>query len=329
MRPLKCSEEFLTRNISEILCFFLILMIVTRLGNTYFSPNGRLRAPEMNFASGTLGHDNDFSVAAWNILSHGKTPFIFGYGSVLLAAAGISYRIIVGLSLIGLFVLLLLSVKEKRVRIPALIIFGIFLLGVPANKAIEAGNADLFLSVLFGAILLLLRNRLQNTRHSYLRSTVLGILLGFVLNVKGFLVLFVLAALLFSGWDIPLIIWFILSFAATALWPWFYGVKSRIFDVFFAAAGLTQIDMPTMLTQLHYGNNALLPYVSNIVFAWDQGKIATNLHRIYTIAGAGVLALFIYVKPLFDEKFTLSARLIQRSRGLFSFWKKAFYFCCG
>ncbi len=272
-----------------ILCFLLILMIGTRLAGIYTSPKDVLGWDFVNYA-----------VTPWYQILHGQTPIVFGWSSVLLAAAGLRYQSMVAVSILGLLVLLFLFIQQKDTRILALLFFGIFLLGVPMNKAIEAGNPDMFLSVLFGIILLLLQKR------TLIRSLALGILLGFFLNVKGFLLLFTLAALALSGPDIPLIVSFLISFAGFALWPSLYGIKTGVFDVFFFALRGSQWESQTIFTQIHYGNNALVSYVSNILQA-----VAAPQILIY--AGSAVLAAFIFIKPFFDEKIFPSIALIRQS----------------
>jgi hypothetical protein len=283
-------------------------MVGTRLAGIYVSPAGHL--PGWDF--------NDYGLTAWRALSQGKTSVIFGYGTVLLAAVGLRYQSMVAGSLIGLFILLFLCIKEKRTRIAALFFFGIFLLGVPMSKAVEAGNPDLFLSVLFGIILLMLRNRTRT--HSLISSILLGLLLGFFLNVKGFLLLFVLAALVVSGPDVAVIASFLVGFAAFSLWPWLYGVKSGIFDIFVFAVRGSQAESQTMFTQIHYGNNAILPYVSNVLQSFGAPRILIYI-------GSIMLALIIFVKPFVDEKIFLSVHHIKRSFSSFPFHLLIFTVC--
>lgn len=291
-----------------LLSLFLLLMVSTRLAGTYISPVGHV--PGWDF--------NDYAVTPWYQMQRGQASVVFGYGSVLLAAAGLRYQSMVAASLFGLLILLFIFIKEKRARIFSLLFFGTFLLGMPMNKAIEAGNPDLFLSVLFGAVLFLLRKKTQT--RSLLQSVLLGILLGFFLNVKGFLVLFVLAALVLSGLNFPLIASFLVSFTAFALWPWMFGVKSGVFDVFLFAITSSRTDAQTIFTQVHYGNNAIVSYVSNVLQAFGAP-------RVLTYSGSIMLVLLIFVKPFFDENILPSIKLIKRSFSSFSFHLFVFTFC--
>lgn len=291
-----------------ILSFFLLLMVATRLAGIYVSPVGHV--PGWDF--------NDYGVTPWNQILRGQTPFTFGYGSVLLAAAGFRYPGMVATSIIGLFVLLFLFITDRRTRILAVLGLAIFLLGVPTTKAIEAGNPDLFLSVLLGIILLMLRKQIR--ARSMARSILLGLLLGFFLNVKGFLLLFVVAALVLSQPDIPLLISFCMSFTGFALWPWLYGVKSGVWDVFIFAIRGSQLDAQTIFTEIHYGNNAILSYVSNVLQAFGAPRILTYI-------GSIILAVLLCIKPFFDEKISLSVALIKRSFSSFPFTLLIFTFC--
>lgn len=296
-----------------VLLFFLLLTVGTRMAGTYVSPVGHV--PGWDF--------NDYGVTPWNLILRGQTPFVFGWSSVLLAGAGLRYQSMVVLSIIGLLLLLFISIKRKDVRILTLIFFGIFLLGVPMNKAIEAGNPDLYLSVLFGIILLTLRNRTR--AHSLISSILLGLLLGFFLNAKGFLILFVLAALVLSGPDIPLLVSFLVSFAAFALWPRIFGIKSGIFDMFIFAVRGSEIDSQTIFTQVHYGNNAIVSYVSNVLQAFDRHLIPTYIHKILTYAGSVILAFLVFIKPFIDEKFIFTR--VKRSFSSFPFHLLVFTVC--
>ncbi len=291
-----------------VLLFFLLLMVSTRLAGAYVSPAGQ--QPGWDF--------NDYGVTAWYQILRGQTPIVFGWSSVLLAAAGLRYPIMVAGSIIGLFGLLFLFITDRRTRILAVLGFGVFLLGVPMSKAIEAGNPDLFLSVLFGIILLILRK--QNKTRSLFLSVILGFLLGFFLNVKGFLLLFVLAALAIPRPDIPLIISFLVSFTGFALWPRLYGVQSGIFDVFIFALQGSQSDSQTIFTQIHYGNNAILSYVSNILQTFGAPRLLIYI-------GSVILAVLVFIKPFLDEKISPTMTLIKQSRSSFPFTLLVYTLC--
>lgn len=327
---------------------FLLLMIATRLGSTYFSPTGYRETPENYFGVQTLGHDLiDYGVLPWYAIHQGKTPLVFGYAAVLTAGLGVQTLTLVGIckeasmvtcgtyiymcmiafSAVGFVLLLFAFVRRKEDRHIAILMLGIFLLGVPAAKAFVSGNPDVFLSVFLGAILLLLRKRLKNAKPSFLVSIVLGILLGYFLNAKGFLILFVLAALLSAGPDIVLWLSMAASFAATSLWPWIFGVKSNLFSVFLFATESTRIDATTMLSQIHYGNIAVVPYVSNILHTIGSGNIPVNIHVLLTSLGTLILAAFIVGKPFFDEHIVgpmatpvrKTLALVRRSYSSYSF----------
>lgn len=271
-----------------ILFFLLILMIGTKLA---------ARSYEEYFVTGPVGRDYvNFAVTPWTQIREGIVPFAYSYGLVLLAAAGLTYPGLIAVSITGLFLLIFLFIRDKKSRLLALFVFIIFLLGVPMSKAIEAGNPDLFLAVVFGIILWLIRDK-----RSLLTSIILGMLLGFVLTIKGFLLPFVLAVLIFSWRDIPVLVSFLISFSATSLWPSLFGIHSGIFSAFTFAVGASELEGSTILSQVHYGNIALVPYISNVLFALDKGILSPGIHQLFTVILSVAAVLFLFIKPFFDE----------------------------
>lgn len=321
------------------LCFFLFLMAGSRLFNTYFSPSGAFRAPEWNFTTSTLGRDlRVYSVQPWYEVRRGKTPYIFGYGSVLFVGAAVAafnalgacrtmtpcgilaYQSIVAVSVLGFLFLLFLSVREKDTRIISLLLYGTLLLGVFMSKAFEAGNPDLFLAPMLGILLLDLRRRKREGKQSTLRSVALGLFLGLYLNMKAFLLLFVALSLILSG-DVVVWIFFFVSFAANALWPWLYHVKSGPFDVFYFAIRGTNGDNRWLYTQVNYGNNAIFPYVSNVLQGFDKGKIPLAIRQLLTNVGGVVLFFLVLVLPWINEK---TIRIINSKKKLTTVFKQSF-----
>jgi len=269
----------------------------------------------------SLGRDiHAYAVVPWYDIQQGKTPRIFGYGAVLIAGVAIRFFELAGMcaepvtcgnlvyffmifSCIGtLFFLTGKIVIEKGKRHLAYFLFITFLFGVPMYRAIEAGNPDLFLAPLFGIILYIIRKMQRTRTQSILLSILLGVLLGLFLNVKAFLALFVILTLIFSGKNIALWISFAISFALSGVWARLWGVPAGLFDVFVFALHEDFAVNAWMYTQVNYGNNAIFPYVSNVLQAFDIGKVPVPVHTILTnIIGMG-LFLFIFVKPWVDEK---------------------------
>lgn len=271
-----------------ILFSLLILMIGTKLAaGTY----------EKYFVTGPVGRDwENFAVIPWSQIQHGTSPFAYSYGLVLLAATGLTYPGLVIASIIGLFLLIFLLIKNNASRIIAFLVFVTFLFGVPMGKAIEAGNPDLILAVVFGIILWLVQKK-----RSLPASLILGLLLGFILTVKGFLLPIVLTVLIFSWWDIPVLVSFFISFSATSLWPALFGLHPGILSSLTFAVGASELEGSTILSQVHYGNIALVPYISNVLFAVENGLLPTGFHQIITVILAVGTAILLFVKPFFDE----------------------------
>jgi hypothetical protein len=291
----------------KVLWFFLALTIATRIWSivSLSQSSDRYYLPE------NLGRDvQAYSVNAWYAVREGKIPFTVGYGSVLLAGAPVQLfestgmchdaltcgdLVYVCLIVFGVSGLLWLNRKS------ALLFCAVFLLGVPMYRAIEAGNVDLFLSVLFGVILLIVASMQKTVKHRLSEELFLGVSLGFMLNVKAFLLPFVLISLISVPPTLALWASFAVSFSANALWPWAYGVHCGLFDVFLFARRDTLMFTKELYTQVNYGNNAVMPYVSNILQAFHAEKISLSFLAVATTALSAGIVLLIVVKPFFDE----------------------------
>jgi hypothetical protein len=317
----------------EIITCLLLLMVASRLGSTYFSPLGIIRAPEHNFSTATLGRDlQEYTIKAWRDVRSGKLPYTFGYGSVLAAGIPIQlfeymgvyhpeilfYQSTIVLSVIGFFILLWISIRNRMTRLFAMLFYATFLLGVPMNKAIESGNPDLFIAPIIGVVLLLLSKR------GKMPFAILGILLGFLVNMKAFLMIFALAVFVSAGVNPTFWVWFIISFAANALWPRLYGIPAGLFDVFFFGMRGSNFYHQFVYTKINYGNNAILSYVSNVFQIIDRGKIPLMLHQALTIITSILLGVIIFVKPWFDEKYFINVTHIKRAISSFPFAILAF-----
>jgi hypothetical protein len=178
-------------------------------------------------------------------------------------------------------------------------------------RAIEAGNVDLFLSVLFGIVLMMVTSMQKTVRHRLLKELFLGALLGLMLNVKAFLLPFVVISLISIPPTVALWASFGARCAVSALWPWVYGVHCGLFDVFVFAQNTTAMFTRELYTQVNYGNNAVIPYVSNVLQAFHAGKLSLLFLAVSTTAISIVIFLLIFVKPFFDEHI-VSAIIVKK-----------------
>jgi hypothetical protein len=332
----------------HIYLILLVMMIFTRLSLTYFSPSGHIRMPEWNFAYETLGRDDKFSAdAAFNIRK-GKPGYIFGYSPVLISlifagtleSVGICrtsdtasceprmYQMAVGIAIMGLLGLLYWCIPQNRDRILALALYGTFLLGVPMNKAIEAGNIDLLASLFLGISMVLLQRVLEKKGNTVIASLCLGLTIGFLANIKAFIILFAIVPLMLNLANPVLWISFILGFIGSTLWPYMYGVHSGIFDVFFAAQGFVKDYAGGLslhpVTQINYGNNAMFPYVSNVLSWIHSGKLAPSMHSVVTMVVGTIVAGLLYIKPLHDEGFLTKSAVLYFKKHLSVFFTFSF-----
>jgi hypothetical protein len=306
-------------NIRTVLWTLLILTIATRVWSvvsTQSQPSTRYYLEE------NLGRDvQAYSVNAWYAVRSGNVPTIFGYGSVLIAGAFVQLFETTGmchdastcgslmyvcLVVFGISGLLWLTKKS------ALLFCTVFLLGVPMYRAIEAGNVDLFLSVLFGIVLIMVAYLQKTTAHRLPKELFLGALLGVMLNTKAFLLPFVIISLISIPPTVALWGSFGVSFVVSALWPWIFGVHSGLFDAFVFAQNTTAMFTKELYTQVNYGNNAVMPYVSNILQAFNVQRFSPIFLAVSTIVISMGIFLLIFVKPFIDEK--AMTDIIRRKR---------------
>jgi hypothetical protein len=298
-------------NIRTVLGILLLLIIATRIWSIVSLPT-QSQSHKRYYVSENLGRDiQTYGINAWYAIREGNIPVVFGYGSVLIT--GISVQLfetsgmchdasscgdLIYICLAALGISGLLWHKQKL----ALLFCAAFALGIPVYRAIEAGNVDLFFFILFGFVLTLVEKIKQTHTHSFPKEILLGVLLGLMLNVKAFLLPFAVISLVFVRPSFALWGSFALSYCAFALWPWIFGVPAGLFDVFLFAKRDTLIFTKDLYTQINYGNNAIMPYVSNVLKAFDEGKISLTLHVLLTTIISTCVFLFIFIKPVFDEK---------------------------
>lgn len=321
MRLILKIRSLLYCNFSTVLVCLIIFTIGTKLSVGYLDRSQLLISPERQFASPKLGRDiSAYTVQPVYDIRNGKVPFIFGYGSVTVADIAMrpleflhvcsintpvtcDYVLFVGLVIAGIlgFLLLIFSMaNDEKSRVFMLLIFCIMLLGVPYAKAIEAGNLDMILAVIYGWILFVVITVCgQSSQKS--QSILIGMLLGLLLSTKAFFILFVGFALLMRYKDLYVYGAFIVSFAFTSLWPRIYGVPAGLFDVFRFAMRGSDAFGPQLYTQINYGNNAIVSYVSNMLQMIDTGYVSLPLHVALTHIGSMLIGCFIFIQPFFAE----------------------------
>lgn len=309
-------------NFAQVLLVLIMLLVFSKLGVTYLSPSGKLTVPETQFSANTLGRDlSAYTTLPVYEIRGGGTPFIFGYGSVFVATAAISileqirvcnpndpvvctqivYQLFVVSSIVGLFLFVYLSVHPVHRGI-AILLYLAFILGVPMNKAIEAGNLDAILASLYGAILYGTFRLTQGKHPSRMLMAFIGILMGVVLSTKAFFLPGILLAIWITRTYRPVIVWFTASYLLTSLWPWLYGVRAGVFDVFAFAMRGSDAFGSQLFTQVNYGNNAIISYVSNVLQAVDTGMLSLPTHTTLTYALSACVLFLIYILPLIQER---------------------------
>jgi hypothetical protein len=187
---------------------------------------------------------------------------------------------------LGLMGIAWMYLRHSPSRDLGLMITAIFFLGIPMQKALDSGNIDLIVAPLLGIALYLTLSK----RHVYL----LGIVLGILASSKATVLPFVVISLAFGGKRVWLS--FLASYTVLVLTPRAYGVPSGLFDVLVAAKqGGDEFNL-LRFTQVNYGNNALVPYVSQIV----NGIIpAASLSlRTFVIQIISILTALFVLSPL-------------------------------
>ncbi len=321
-------------NFTQTLLILISLVIFSKLGITYLSPSGKLAVPESLFSASSLGRDlSAYTTLPVYEIREKKTPFIFGYGSVFVATIVIStleqirvcspnepiacsrivYQLFVVSSIVLLFLYVYLSTQPMHRGI-AILLYIAFILGVPMNKAIEAGNLDAILACLYGAILYLSHRFVQHKYVSQGHAASIGILMGLLLSSKAFFLPGILLAFWSTRKNHSVIVWFIASFILTAMWPWIYGVRAGVFDVFAFGVRGSHAFGSQLFTQVNYGNNAIISYISNALQAVDTGILPVPVHTALTYAISACVFFLIYILPLIQERVDIR-RAYVASRG--------------
>lgn len=312
-------------NFTQTLLILISLVIFSKLGITYLSPSGKLAVPESLFSTNLLGRDlSAYTTLPVYEIREKKTPFIFGYGSVFVATIVISTLELIGVcspndpttcsrimyqlflisSIGGLFLYVHLTTQPPD-RSVAILLYIAFIIGVPMNKAIEAGNLDAILASLYGAILYLSQRFVQNKYVSQGYAASIGILMGLLLSSKAFFLPGILLTIWFTRKNFTVFICFIASYIISSMWPWLYGVQAGIFDVFTFGMRGSDAFGSQLFTQVNYGNNAIISYVSNTLQAVDTGILTVPVHTVLTYAISACVFILIYIFPLIQERVDL------------------------
>lgn len=319
MKVVSSLSSAITKHTIEVLVALLVTMILSRSVLTYGRSDRILYVPESAFASAILGRDlADYTVMPVYEIRAGVTPSVFGYGSPLVAfgavsmlehagicradqpnaCASVAYQGMLVLSFFLYIIFIYKCFTDSGKRLVAFIIFAIFLLGVPMNKAIEAGNIDIILSPILGLCYLRIKGLVRRRAASANEQILLGLALGILLNMKLFIVPFIAVLLLFvspSGWVTGAAC--IIGFVGSALWPKILGVPAGLFDVVAGAMRNTRDVGPQLYTQINYGNNAVIGYISNILQAFDTHRLTLPIHRTITNVLSIITMSFLLYLP--------------------------------
>lgn len=320
-------QKFFTIENPLLIVSFLFLIVCSRFVVTYFNEDRHVRTPDANFYAGEfVGHDLVFATTdqAYRLLDGLPMQLGVGYGytfTILTAwilglfnllglcnpANQVScdflfYKVVVVTSIVGLVSLVFLLTEKRNQRSTAAVFLIAFLLGVPGGMGIESGNLDIFLSVLYGFVLLLQQISLMSKR-KYLYPILLGIIAGALLQTKLFFLPIVFVFLFCS--KRPLL--FSLSLLATAIViaiiPGFYNVP---IDPLYALRAAQTLREDTYLSsEIVYGNNSTRAMVGGIVFAVPALHTTQFVREVLVNVGGGLLFLLVLVSPIF-------ARLVHK-----------------
>ncbi len=327
-------RKFVYTHITDILLFLICCIVLTKLVATYTDTSRVPHFPELAFSSPLVGRDlTAYTTMPVYTIREGQVPFIFGYGSVTIADVllhtmealhicsmqqsmscdYVLYIMLISCGTLGLAALIWYIVRDTKQRILAYTLYISILLGVPFSKAVEAGNLDIVLSVLYGIVLGIVL-RYSGRRIPVYASLSIGALLGVLLSTKAFFIAFVLVTAALVVPNTAFIFACIVSYTTLSLWPLVYGVHTGLFDVFAFAMRGSDAFGPQLYTQINYGNNALISYISNLLQSIDTHRVSLPLHIALTHTIALAVGLLVCVHPFFAEKGIIATLRMVKQR---------------
>lgn len=217
------AEYVLKNNILLVLLVFSLLTVISRFSIAY--SGSIVAAPESIFQLNPIGRDLYIGLyepalalvrkSSYLNLTSAVGPglqliagplihnYLFFKGYCVYVRLGCHYlfyqRFLI-ISSIGWFIFMLLMMRNttKESRLVMLMYFTLFLLGIPGSMIIERGNIDLLLSLFVGILLFSLvqvSKRQFTQSFSRVISVFIGIIGGFLVNAKLFLLPFVFVSL--------------------------------------------------------------------------------------------------------------------------------------
>lgn len=324
---------------------FLFIIIFSRINVSYFNTDNTVKAPDIGFYAGEfVGHDLLFATTdqAYRLFDGLPMQLDVGYGYMFTILAAwflqivnffglcsfenpsscnfLFYKAVVSISVLGLFSLAFILIKNRHKQSLALIFFSAFLLGVPGGMGLESGNLDIFLSMLYGYMLFFHQRSLQQ-KNKFFYPILLGCLSGCIFQTKLFLLPFAIIFYICSTKRIYFGISFLLTVSVITLLPGLYNVPINPLYTFQAAEYLrTAVDFSSGIV---YGNNSTRAMAGGIVFA-VPGLFTHELFRIFSITVLGLLIfLLVMVLPLFSflpKVYRNILRKIKKSRLDYSFF---------
>ncbi|MBI3985224.1 MAG: hypothetical protein HY344_04820 [Candidatus Levybacteria bacterium] len=257
------SVSFINKDQIFIFIVLLLIVVLTRFSITYSDPGGALILPEKFFH---VRVGQDFLVPVFfptEYMIHGLNPYFdlqISYGPAiyfffspflifapqlgicslsqttpLISCEQLISQMLIVTTIAGyiIFIFLLAYKKKERVKSILLMVFIIFLLGIPGSFGLERVNMDIIFSLLVGFLLLMIVSRRKTTRPSlalFTYTILIGFMMGFLVNAKLFLAPFALIAIFSSEYALLTFVSFVVSFLGFNYSPHLFGLNITIAD---------------------------------------------------------------------------------------------------
>lgn len=200
----------------------LLLTVMTRLVFAYSDPSEKVIPPELLF-TGFVGLD--FMIGVMNpaiLMANGQQfytdvqtygpaasitllPLLHGAsllgvcsGQDLFSCGLLMYRMLLILTCLGFLVFTFVVGRQSK-HVSILILYLItFILSVPGSLGIQRGNPDILFALITGWLLLMVQQDIRSHSGSIRRSLLIGVLNGFLVATKVFLLPYALLSIVFT-----------------------------------------------------------------------------------------------------------------------------------
>jgi hypothetical protein len=266
----------------------LLFTLFTRELIVYTNPTHTLGIPDTYFSWRNLGHDfeTNFTVPATNLLR--SVPIDqtsgYGYGTGILTVTAMQgltaiklcsadavscgyliYRIVISICILGYFLFALYIPKQKETKILGALLLATSLLGIGMSRGLEAGNSDLFLSLILASLVYLIGKGRQEKQYTFFAALILGVAGGFLIHIKLLMLPVIVFFIIFSPSRIVTFVTFLFSYLIFLRIPIFYGVPTSVTDILRITDSTLNPMKDAIYTAYPYGSLTLRAFASGII----------------------------------------------------------------